>query len=128
MNPHDLAVLRTLTRRSTAVVDYLHRLARLVPETMDPTPLIADLTSLETDIEAFVEDLAAREAASWGRPDHEQRWEAPRRIADAALPLSTVIEPHIKVERFGIDGRPKSQRGAPQPSGHWTQWRGKEKR
>lgn len=127
MNAEDLAVLGTLTRRTAGVLDHVRRLARLVPAEMDPTAAIAEIKALETDIEAFVDALAAREAASWGRHDHEPRIPPPRRLATPALPLSTEVEPHMKVERLGIDGRPKGH-AAPQPSGHWTQWRGKEKR
>lgn len=128
MNGHDFAILRDFTRRTAGVIDHVRRLARLQPGHQDPRPVLAEIEDLERAIEAFVDELADREAASWGRTDHAPRHTAPERVATKPLPLSSEVEPHARVTRHGIDGRPKdAPRAAPRPSGKWTQWRSERK-
>jgi hypothetical protein len=130
VNAEDLAMLRTITRRTAGLIGAVRRLAAFEPGVIDVQEVIAEVTDLEQAIERFVDDLAAREAVSWGRREHQPRFDAPQRIAAAKMPLSTEVEPDATVERYGMNGRP--QRGQrddpPRGSGRWTTWRAREKR
>jgi hypothetical protein len=130
VNEQDLAMLRTVTRRTADVIGAIRRLASFEPGVSDANGIIAEIADLEQVIEGFVDDLAAREAASWGREAHRPRFDAPQRIAAAKMPLSTEVEPHTIVERYGMNGRLKSaaREDPPQGSGRWTMWRTREHR
>lgn len=67
MNAGDLSTLAGLLKRSRAVVQQLDHLVKFGG---DPTPLAAQLDSLEEQIGRLTWAVAQREAVSWGRPDH----------------------------------------------------------
>lgn len=128
MNQEDLETIRGFTRRTAAIVMAVRQLAALTAiavDAIDVAAMRADLATLEAEIEAFVEDISAREAVSWGDRCHRRRHEPTRRI-----PLSTEVEPNARVQRFGPDGRPQGSRRdtPPSMSGRWTKWRSEQRR
>ena len=110
MNAQDLALLGDLCIRLRHVFCGLQRLAE-IPCAADVTDVTRQLTALEADLGQFTEYVQGAEALHWGTRANgatvrhqPNRWIVPKPIE------STDVEPHSRVVRHDLSGRPAVER------------------